>query len=99
MYLLLERAWSHTLQGSGAIIGHTYPAFVLVKMDRPPQDVPITAYEVLDEITIRVHGQAVDIPDGQFHTEGEPRTLIRFIGPIAAVWHQALKAAGVEVLF
>jgi hypothetical protein len=48
---------------------------------------------------IWVNGNPVRIAAGQFAAHGEPRTLVRFAGPILPRWRAALKRARVVVEF
>jgi len=54
---------------------------------------------MIGDDTVWVHGVAVAIPAGIYQQHGEPRTLIRFAGPIREEWKRALSEQSVKVEF
>jgi hypothetical protein len=98
MYALIDRGREGQLQGVEVIA--RYPAFVLVRGDAVPAGVPAGEVEVITGDTISVHGEPVRIPEGEFAVDADaPHTLLRFAGPVAQEWRDALAARGVEVRF
>jgi subtilisin family serine protease len=100
MYALIDRGREALLQTSGDVqVVTRYPAFLLVRADALPAAIPAGEVEVLDDDTVAVHGERVAIPEGVFETGEGPHTLVRFAGPLAPEWRDAMAAAGVEVRF
>lgn len=100
MYALIDRGREAQLAAAAGIrVIARYPAFVLVGADTLPAGIPAGEVEVLDDDTITVHGEPVHIPEGEFSLDEGPHTLLRFAGPVAPEWRDALAAAGVEVRF
>lgn len=100
MHALIDRGREDLLaQSQDVRIIARYPAFVLVRGDALPAGIPAAEVELLDDDTISVHGEPVRIPEGEFALDDAPHTLVRFAGPVAPEWRDALASAGVEVRF
>ena len=100
MYALVDRGREALLEGDGRLdVLARYPAFVLVRGDELPAGIPAGDMEVLRDETITVHGEPVPIPEGVFEIDDAPHVLVRFVGPLAQEWKDALAAKGVEVRF
>ena len=100
MYALIDRAREDLLgAAAGVQTMARYPAFELVLGDALPAGIPPAEVEVLDDDTIAVHGEPVRVPEGEFVLDGAPHTLLRFAGPVAPEWRQAMDAAGVKIQF
>src|SRR5437868_4880041 len=100
MYALIDRGREAQLaETAGLRVIARYPAFVLVGAHALPAGLPAAEVEVLDDDTVSVHGDPVQIPEGEFVLDEGPHTLLRFAGPVAPEWRDALAAAGVEVRF
>ncbi|HEX8276749.1 MAG TPA: S8 family serine peptidase [Longimicrobiaceae bacterium] len=99
MYVLVDRSLEDALVREGATVVARYPAFVLARADAAPAGLPAGSAEVLSDPAISVHGTRVEIPEGVFELGDAPHTLVRFAGPVAPEWKDALAAAGAEVLF
>jgi subtilisin family serine protease len=100
MYALIDRGREAQLAGTAGLrVIARYPAFVLVGADALPAGLPAGEVEVLDDDTVSVHGEPVQVPECEFVLDEGPHTLLRFAGPIAPEWRDALAAAGVEVRF
>ncbi|HEX6747716.1 MAG TPA: S8 family serine peptidase [Longimicrobium sp.] len=97
MYALIDRGREELLRGLRVVA--RYPAFVLVQGDAVPAGIPADEVEVITDDTISVHGEPVRIPEGEWELDDAPHTLVRFAGPVAQEWRDALAAAGVEVRF
>lgn len=52
-----------------------------------------------EQETIWVNGNPVQIPAGHFPEHSEPRTLVRFVGPILPQWRKDLSKAKIRVEF
>jgi subtilisin family serine protease len=99
MYVLVDRSLEDALLRGGATVVARYPAFVLARADAAPAGLPAGSAEVLSDPAISVHGTRVEIPEGGFDLGDAPHTLVRFAGPVAPEWKDALAAHGAEVLF
>ena len=99
MYALIDRGREAALAGAGVEVLARYPAFVLVRGDALPAEIPAAEVERLDDETISVHGEPVAVPEGGFVLDDAPHTLLRLAGPVAPEWREAMDAAGVEVRF
>lgn len=99
MYVLVDRSLEDALLREGATVVARYPAFVLARADAAPAGLPAGSAEVLSDPAITVHGTRVEIPEGTFDLGDAPHTLVRFAGPVAPEWKDALAARGAEVLF
>lgn len=93
MYLRVDSA-ARGLVPASAILWD-YGAFLLARGPLP--EVPAEWIEPLDDPRVWVNGAPVEVAVGRFEPPGEPRAVIRFAGPIAAAWMEALRGAGVQI--
>lgn len=100
MYALIDRGCEDAIAAAKELeVIARYPAFVLVRGDALAAGIPAGEAEVLDDDTIAVHGEPVRVPEGEWVLADTPHTLLRFAGPLAPEWREALAAAGVQVRF
>lgn len=93
MYVRVEQA-ARSLVPEAAILWD-YGAFLLVR--GPVPQVPPDLVEDLNDVRVWVNGAPVAIPAGQLIDHDQPRTVVRFAGPIATAWIEALKRHGVLI--
>lgn len=96
--ILVEHDHVTALRGRGAELLHTYPALSLLELP-VDVDVPAETITVVDSPTVSVHGRDVVVSEGAIAGGDPPRIVVRFVGPIAPEWSEALRRAGVRIHF
>lgn len=83
----------------GAKLIHQYPSFSLLSGNPSLPKKNIQPLQIIDSEDIYVNGHAFNIPEGNYIIDNGPRSLIRFIGPVARQWHEQLINKGVSIRF
>ena len=100
MRLLIEQSYSSLLlQRDKCRLVHRYAHQVLLDCLDAPTDLPQHAWQRVDDKPLMVNGVATSLRDDEFEFAEHPHTLLKFVGPIDALWLQQLKAEGVKLHF
>ena len=100
MRLLIESDYFSFLSGDQpSRILHHYAQQLLIDCDDVPAEIPLSAWQRIDDKPLMVNGAIIHLNDGEFEYQDHPHTLLKFIGPIDTLWLQQLKANGIKIRF
>ena len=100
MRLLIESDYFSFFSGDqSSRILHRYAQQLLIDCVDIPAELPLSAWQRIDDKPLMVNGASIRLNDGEFEYQDHPHTLLKFIGPIDTLWLQQLKANGIKSRF